>query len=92
MTGIFHETLVCQTSMPNSVKVLDISSATARVASNLSKALAILSDTRRSAVDLEDVNHAGNQKNNHISLGDQQSYYLNVFQTLLTTERRLAWR
>ena len=42
--------------MPNSVKVLDISSATDWVAPDLLKALAILSDTtvRRFAVDRED--------------------------------------
>ena len=45
-------------------KTLDISSATAGVARDLLKALAILSDTtvRRSAVDWEDLNHTGNQK------------------------------
>ena len=44
-----------KTSMPNPVKSL--SSATARVAPDLLKALAILSDTtvRRSAVDWEDL-------------------------------------
>ena len=43
--------------MPNPVKTLDISSATARVAPDLLKVLAILSDTtiRRSAVDREDL-------------------------------------
>ena len=43
--------------MTNSVKSLGISSATARVASDLLKALAIPSDTtvRRSAVDGEDL-------------------------------------
>ena len=47
---------------------MDISSATARVASDLSKTLAILSDTsvRRSAVDREDLNHAGNRKKGYI--------------------------
>ena len=46
-----------KTSMPNSVKALNISSATARVAPNLLKAPAILSDTtvRKSAVDREDL-------------------------------------
>ena len=65
-------------------KALDISSATARVAPYLLKALAILSDTtvRRSAVDREDLNHTGNQKKGHIPLGDQQSYYLQVIQRL----------
>ena len=43
--------------MPILSKALDISRATARVAQNLLKALAILSDTtvRRSAVDREDL-------------------------------------
>ena len=43
--------------MPNPVKSLGISSATAQVAPDLLKALAILSDTtvRRSAVALEDL-------------------------------------
>ena len=56
-------------------KVLDISSATARVVPDLLKVLAILSATaaRRSAVAWEDL--LGNQKKDHISLGDQQFYY-----------------
>ena len=38
--------------------------------------MVILLDTtvRRSAVDRED--HTGNQRKGHISLGDQESYYL----------------
>ena len=62
-------------------KALDISSATARVVSDLWKALAILSETcaRRSAVDQEDLKPYWNQKKGHISLGDQQSYYLKFF-------------
>ena len=65
-------------------KALDISSVTARVAPDLLKALAILSDTtvRRSAVDQEDLKQTGNKKKSHNSLGDQQSYYLQVFQRL----------
>ena len=45
-------------------KALDVSSATAPVAPELLKSLAILSDTtvRRSTVDREDLNYAGNQK------------------------------
>ena len=45
------------TSMSNSVKALDISNATARVALDLKRALAILSDTtvRRFAVDQENL-------------------------------------
>ena len=65
-------------------KALDISSATARVAPDLLKALAILSNTtvRRSAVDQEDLKPYWKSEKGHISLGDQQSYYLQVFQRL----------
>ena len=58
-------------------EALDISSATARLVTDLLKALVILSDrtVRRSAADREDISHTGNQKNSHISLGDQQSYH-----------------
>ena len=65
-------------------EALDISSAIAWVAPDLLKTLAILSDTtvRKSAVDWEDLNHIGNQKKDQISLGDQQSYYLQIFQRL----------
>ena len=70
----------CQT-LP---KALDISSATARVAPDLLKALVILSDAtaRRSAVDWEDLKPYWKSEKGHISLGDQQSYYLQVFQRL----------
>ena len=63
---------------------LDISSATTRVAPDLLKALAILSDTtvRRSAVDREDLKPYWKSEKGHISLGDQQSYFLQVFQRL----------
>ena len=63
---------------------MDILKATARVAPDLLKAAAILSGTyvRRFAVDQEDLNHTGNLKKGHISLGDQQSFYLQVFQVL----------
>ena len=65
-------------------KVLDISSATAQVAPDLLKALAVLSDTtrRRSAVDWEDQKLYWKSKIDHISLGDQQFYYLQGFQRL----------
>ena len=57
-------------------KALDISSAAARVAPELIKALAILSDTtmRRSAVDLEDLKPYWESEKDHISLDDQQFY------------------
>ena len=63
-------------------KALDISSATARIAPVLLKALAILSHAyiRRSAVDQEDLRPYRKQsKKGDISLGDQKSYYLQVF-------------
>ena len=72
---------------------MDISSATAWVAPDLLKALAILSDTtlRRSAVDREDLKpYWKSEKRPYFSRRDQQSYYLQVFSnTLLTTKRRL---
>ena len=63
---------------------MDISSATARVAPDFSKALEILSDTtvRRSAVDRQDLKPYWKSEKGHISLGDQQPYYLQVFQRL----------
>ena len=64
-------------------KALDISSATARVASDLLKTLVILSNTtvRRSAVDRENLKpYWKSVKKDQISLGDQQSYYIQVFQ------------
>ena len=78
-------------------KALDVSSATAQVAPDMLKASAILSDTQLSE-DLQlirkTLNHTGNQIKDHISLGDQESYYLLLFtrfsKTLLTTERRLT--
>ena len=74
-----------KTSMSNPVKSLGyIKCATARVAPDLLKALAILSDTtvRRSAVDQEDLKWHWESEKDHISLGDQQFYYLQVFQRL----------
>ena len=62
-------------------KALYISSSTAWVAPDLLKALAILSDTtvRRSAVDQKDLKPYWKSEKGHISLSDQQSYYLQVF-------------
>ena len=52
------------------------------LAPDLLKALAILSDTtvRRPAVDQEHLKPYWKSKKGHNSLGDQQSYYLQVFQ------------
>ena len=65
-----------------SLNPLDISNATARVAPDQLKLSAILSDTviRRAAVDREAILEI--RKKDHISLGDQQFYYLQVFQSL----------
>ena len=58
-----------------------MSSATARVAPDLLKVLKVLPDTtaRRSAVDQEDLKPYWKSEKDHISLGDQQFYYLQVF-------------
>ena len=61
---------------------MDISSTTARVVPQLLKAIAILLDTtaRRSTVDQEDLEpYWKSEKGPHFS--DQQSYYLQVFQS-----------
>ena len=62
-------------------KALDISSAPASVAPYLLKALQVLSDTtaRWSAFDREDLKPYWKSEKGNISLGDQQSYYLQVF-------------
>ena len=58
-------------------KVLDISSATAWVAPDLLKAIAILSyrTVRRSVVDWEDLKPYWKLEKDHIALGDQQACY-----------------
>ena len=65
-------------------KALGISNGTVGVAPDLLKALAILSDTtvKRSAVDREDLEPYWKSEKGHISLGDQQFHYLQVFQRL----------
>ena len=65
-------------------KPLDIASAIARVAPDLLKSLSILSDTtvKWSAVDWEDLKPYWESQKSHISLGDQKSYYLQVFPRL----------
>ena len=65
-------------------KALDISSATARVAPDLLKALAIPSDTtvRRSTVDREDLKPYWKSTKGQNFIGDQQANYLQVFQRL----------
>ena len=74
-------------------KALDISSATARVAPDLLKALAILSDTtvRRSAVDREDLKPYWKlEKRPHFSRWSTILLFTDFSTTLLTTEGRLT--
>ena len=67
-------------------KVLDISSSTARVSSDLSKTLVILSDTtsRKSVVDREDLKpYQEYEKGQHLSRwSTKQFYHLQDFQIL----------
>ena len=58
-------------------KALDISTASAGVAPDLLRALAVLSVTtvRRSAVDQEDLKLYWKSQKGHISQGDQQSHH-----------------
>ena len=50
-------------------------------------ALAILSDVRRSAVYRRDLNDTESHKKDHISLGDQQSHYLQIFERLYSQQK-----
>ena len=71
---------VCQTLSEAWV----ISRPTAKIVTDLLNALAVLSDitVRRSAIAWKDLNHIGHQKKGHICLGDQQSFYVQVFPRL----------
>ena len=73
----------------SSKKALDISSATAPVAPDLLKALVILSDStvRRSTVDQEDLKPYQKSVKRPLSLGDQEAYYLHVFQRLYQPQK-----
>ena len=72
---------ICEEDHHTLSKALDISSATAWIAPDLLQALVILSDTivRRSAVYWEDMKPYWKSEKSHISLADQQAYYLHVF-------------
>ena len=81
----------CQTLL----KALDISSATAWVAPDLLRALAILSDTtmRTSVLDREDLKpYWKSEKRPHFPRWSTISLFTSFSKTLLTTERRLAGR
>ena len=72
---------------------MDISSATVQVASDLLKALAILSDTtvRRSAVDQEDLKpYWKREKKSHFCRRSTIVLVKSFLKALLTTERRLT--
>ena len=74
-------------------KAFDISSATAQVAPDLLKALAILSDTtvRRSAVDRKDLKpYWKSEKRPHFSWWPTILSITSLSKTLLTTEWRLT--
>ena len=75
--------------MPNPV-TLDISSATARVAPHLLKALAILSDTtvRRSAVDREDLKPYWKSEKRPHSLGDNNPSIYNFFKDFTNNKKK----
>ena len=63
---------------------------TAQVGPELLKASAILSDTtiRRSAVDWEDLKSYWKSEKDHISLGDQQFYYVQVFKDITNHRKK----
>ena len=63
---------------------MDVSSTTAPVAPDLLKALVLLSYTTvtRSAVDQDDLKQYWKSEKKHNSWGDQQAYYLQIFQRL----------
>ena len=77
-------TFVKTTSILNLLESLGYTSTTAWVASDLLKAIGILSYTtvRRSVVDREDLKPYWKSEKGPISRGDQQDYYLKVFQRL----------
>ena len=73
-----------KTSMSNPIKSVGYVKCYNSRSPRLAKPQAILSDTTvgRSAVDREDLKPCCKSEKGHISLGDQQSYYLQVFQRL----------
>ena len=80
MTWVYQKGPVCQTLS----KFLDISSTTARVAPHIVKALTILLHTtvRGHAVEWVDLKLYWRSEKRQISQGDQQAYYLQVFQRI----------
>ena len=75
------------------LKALDISSVTARVAPDMLKALAIVSDktVTRSAVGRKDLKlYWKSGKKSHISLGDQQASSYKFFKDFTNHRRRLS--
>ena len=75
------------------LKAMDISSATARVAADLLKAIAVISDTtvRKSAVDKKDLKqYRKTDKRPHFSRWSTVLLFTSFSKTLLTPERRLT--
>ena len=72
---------VKKTGLPNFIKSLGYIKCYSFSSPRSVKGPATVSDTtvRRSVLDLEDINHTGNPKKGHISLGYEQAYYLQVF-------------
>ena len=68
---------------------MDLSGATVRVAPDLLEVQAVRPNTtvRRSTVDQEDLKTYWKPEKGHISLGDQQSYYLQVSQGLYWSQK-----
>ena len=82
---------VKKASMPNPVKRLGYLSATARVALNLLKALAVISDTnvRRSAVDREDLKpYWKSEKRPHKSIMINKSIIYKLFKYFINNRRK----
>ena len=75
--------------MPSPVKSLGYIKCYSQGSPELLKSLSILSDTtvKRSAVDLEDRKPYWKSEKGQISLGDQQSYYLQIFQRLYLSQK-----
>ena len=93
----FHKVYVCEEDQHAKLyrKALNVSRVTARVAPDLLKALAVLSDTtvRRPAVDREDVKpYWKSERRSHFSRWTTILLLTSFSKTLLTTERRLTGR
>ena len=73
---------VTKIRMPNPVGSFGYTKCCSVVASDLLKALSKFSKDLQLIKGTDQENHTGNEKKGHISLGDQQAYYLQVLQRL----------